>query len=303
MTTPLVCVHCGYTLTGLAESGACPECATQIERTIRTRSGGLAAPEHLQAARKATTLVVLAVCLAALNVGAPFALNEAPFLTSLTFTYFELFFCFLILLNAAAMLTWLGASWRLAMYDPTAVSIIRPVLHRAIRWTVLASLALLYFVLAYLVVLPPFALESSLWTTRAFDVLSSLSLATNFVQPVLIALQAWGCSALMIRILRAVQPSGRPPRAAVLCAHGLMFTTVAIALADSVAQAWFWLVLRRTGQASAFATPISDVTSELTPIAGAAAGLVLLLLAIVSRRAIGIALRERCATPSSVAAQ
>lgn len=111
---PLLCAHCGYALLGLAETGACPECATPVRISVAAQRGRFPAAQHLPAAHRSLSLLLLSTIGAAVLLLATFASFFAvPSNWHLPYAGAAL---------GVAWLLWHGAWWRLAASDPTLPS-------------------------------------------------------------------------------------------------------------------------------------------------------------------------------------
>ncbi len=140
MTAPLSCITCSYSLAGLDDSGACPECATPIAHTIAVRATRFPSPQRLPAARRAVRMLFLS------SVGAPIVLTigMVSFFSSYTLGPLPIILWSLI----AFWILWQGGWLLLARHDPTRRADMRPP-----RSTVIVIACVVLSILATLIAL------------------------------------------------------------------------------------------------------------------------------------------------------
>lgn len=193
----LACVRCGYSLTGLAESGACPECAVPIAASHRAVTCAFASPARLRATRRATTAFAIAITLGLAGTVLRYTQWFPGPLLSLAYTNPWLYGAMVTLLIAAVHCLALWGWWTLARKDPTVPPSARaPWAHRALCWTVPISLLLVLLS----------ATASFLFVSRGAVVAQSLTtlwFVCAGVGQILRALQLWIGAALLYGIRRA----------------------------------------------------------------------------------------------------
>lgn len=117
MTSHLTCISCDYTLTGLAVSGACPECATPVSHSIDDRREQFPRPEHLRSSRRSLALLLFCALVSMLGL-----LSVILLLTGLGGIMSMFAIGPLIGAMIIGWFFWQMAWWGLAANDPTLPS-------------------------------------------------------------------------------------------------------------------------------------------------------------------------------------
>ena len=142
----VLCLRCGYSLTGLADDGACPECAVPIADSRHAALSGFASPARLAATRRATTLLTIALMLeyaaiVSFRIGAPpnwliHVMSTNPYISRSVFT--------LLVTGAQVVVLW--GWWSLAKNDPTVAGrAAAPLPNRLLVWSVPVLLTIVLF--------------------------------------------------------------------------------------------------------------------------------------------------------------
>jgi hypothetical protein len=145
----LPCARCGYSLSGLAIGGKCPECGWPIEASLRGRLLEVADPAYLDALARG---VLIVICCTIANVVLSFAafLVAAVLASMLVFrggptwadAAMEMFIAIGVMIGAAVTLASAYGYWQLTAPDPGTASREQPgAARRLARATIVASVA------------------------------------------------------------------------------------------------------------------------------------------------------------------
>ncbi len=281
---PLVCVKCGYTLTGLDESGNCPECAAAIANSITARDERLPTPRHADNAIFGIRCIRGAIIVLALTIAGLFTI--------------ETYFAIIVAMGgfAFAWLLWsLGVGF-LSGCDPTTLEgVRRPWTNRLVLSSlVLSTMAVIAAILILLWI-------SGEVATTPFVIL--LGAIASWSVPLVTGLQLL----LVMRIL-AAQARRRSP----LVTGGLLGGSLLILSVAALACCSAYIDLDRLATNTsagglgpptldALCSAVADASGVTALIALAAALVVLWVLLGRARRAITTALRQQStiATPKA----
>ncbi len=288
----LACVRCGYCLTGLADDGACPECAVPIAASYRAVTCAFASPARLRATRRATT--VLGITLVLGYAGNAWSMLQwvPSWLLSLMSSDPVAYASIMALMFSGVQFLMLWGWWSVASHDPTVNKrASAPWPNRLLRWTVPTSLAATLFLLFWTF----WSAGSTRAPTKFDNILAIAWIVAIAITSLLGALQLWMGATILFHIrrtwksdplasLKRAGPRGRWMH----LVFGAAFLTVLIDDSNSIVQ---YTQLFLYGSLAGFARELRIVAGARTAADLLTPPLFLVIL-LLARRTLTTALRD-----------